>query len=303
MAHLAVVGSHSTNGVAALHSRLLRETVLKDLAGLFPDRFNNKTNGVTPRRWLLLANPGLSALLTEAVGDGWVTDLSQLRGIVPLADDPAFRDGVPRGQARGQGPLRRLAAAFERRVGRPRLALRRADQAHSRVQAAAPERPARAGPLQPPAREPGPRRAAAHGLLRRQGGAGVPPGQGDHPPDQQRRRGDRRRPVRPRPAQGVVPPRVQRHPGPAADPRGRPIRADLDRRVRGQRHEQHEVHDERGADHRHPRRGHHRDGRGGRRGQLLPVRPHRRAGRRTAGAGTALTGTSSTSTRRARPST
>ncbi len=104
MAHLAVVGSHSTNGVAALHSRLLRETVLKDLAGLFPDRFNNKTNGVTPRRWLLLANPGLSTLLTDAVGDGWVTDLSQLRGIVPLADDPAFRAGVPRGQARRPRP-------------------------------------------------------------------------------------------------------------------------------------------------------------------------------------------------------
>jgi starch phosphorylase len=94
MAHLAVVGSHSTNGVAALHSRLLRETVLRDLAGLFPGRFNNKTNGVTPRRWLLLANPGLSALLTDAVGDGWVTDLSGLRGVVTLADDPAFRQGV-----------------------------------------------------------------------------------------------------------------------------------------------------------------------------------------------------------------
>jgi starch phosphorylase len=93
MAHLAVVGSHSTNGVAALHSRLLRETVLKDLAGHFPERFNNKTNGVTPRRWLLLANPGLSAVLTDAVGDGWVTDLAQLRGIVPLADDPGFRQG------------------------------------------------------------------------------------------------------------------------------------------------------------------------------------------------------------------
>jgi starch phosphorylase len=92
MAHLAVVGSHSTNGVAALHSRLLRETVLSDLAGLFPARFNNKTNGVTPRRWLLLANPGLSSLLTEAVGDGWVTELERLGAIAPLADDPAFRE-------------------------------------------------------------------------------------------------------------------------------------------------------------------------------------------------------------------
>jgi starch phosphorylase len=91
MAHLAVVGSHSTNGVAALHSRLLKETVLRDLAGLFPARFNNKTNGVTPRRWLLLANPGLSALLTEAVGDGWITDLTRLRALDRQADDPAFR--------------------------------------------------------------------------------------------------------------------------------------------------------------------------------------------------------------------
>ena len=93
MAHLAVVGSHSTNGVAALHSRLLRETVLRDLAGLFPERFNNKTNGVTPRRWLHLANPGLSKLLTNAIGDGWVGELSRLQDAVPLSDDPAFRQG------------------------------------------------------------------------------------------------------------------------------------------------------------------------------------------------------------------
>jgi starch phosphorylase len=92
MAHLAAVGSHSVNGVAALHSRLLRQTVLKDLAGQFPERFNNKTNGVTPRRWLVLANPGLAALVTDgAGGDGWITDLSQLRAIVPLAGDSAFR--------------------------------------------------------------------------------------------------------------------------------------------------------------------------------------------------------------------
>jgi starch phosphorylase len=93
MAHLATVGTHSTNGVAALHSRLLRETVLKDLAGLFPARFNNKTNGVTPRRWLLLANPALSTLVTDAIGDAWVTDLDRLSKIVPLADDAAFRQG------------------------------------------------------------------------------------------------------------------------------------------------------------------------------------------------------------------
>src|SRR5215472_11005249 len=90
MAHLAIVGSHSTNGVAAIHSRLLRTTVVQDFADLFPERFNNKTNGVTPRRWLLLANPDLSGLVTEAIGDGWITDRSQLRHLIPLADDAAF---------------------------------------------------------------------------------------------------------------------------------------------------------------------------------------------------------------------
>lgn len=92
MANLAIVGTHSTNGVAAIHSKLLRNTTVADLAAMFPDRFNNKTNGVTPRRWLLLANPDLSGLLTEAVGEGWVTDLAKLRQVVPLAEDPAFRE-------------------------------------------------------------------------------------------------------------------------------------------------------------------------------------------------------------------
>jgi starch phosphorylase len=91
MAHLAIVGTHSTNGVAAIHSELLRTRTVKDFADMFPKRFNNKTNGVTPRRWLLLANPELSHLITEAIGDGWITDLSQLRKIVPLANDSAFR--------------------------------------------------------------------------------------------------------------------------------------------------------------------------------------------------------------------
>jgi starch phosphorylase len=91
MANLAIVGSHSTNGVAAIHSRLLRTTTVKDLAELFPDRFSNKTNGVTPRRWLLLANPALSDTITEAIGDGWITDLTQLQKIKPLAEDKSFR--------------------------------------------------------------------------------------------------------------------------------------------------------------------------------------------------------------------
>ncbi|MCL4199450.1 MAG: glycogen/starch/alpha-glucan phosphorylase [Phycisphaerales bacterium] len=92
MANLAVVGSHSTNGVSAIHTQLLRTTTLRDLAEMFPDRFNNKTNGVTPRRWLLLANPPLAEVITHAIGDGWVTDLCQLAQLRPLAEDSGFRD-------------------------------------------------------------------------------------------------------------------------------------------------------------------------------------------------------------------
>ncbi len=92
MANLAVVGSHSTNGVAEIHSNLLRETTLKDLAEIFPERFNNKTNGVTPRRWLLLSNPELSGLITDAIGDGWITDLSRLSELKAFTADRGFRD-------------------------------------------------------------------------------------------------------------------------------------------------------------------------------------------------------------------
>jgi len=92
MANLAIVGSHSTNGVAAIHSALLRSTTVKDLAEMFPERFSNKTNGVTPRRWLLLANPALARIVTETIGDDWITDLGALTRLKPLADDTGFRD-------------------------------------------------------------------------------------------------------------------------------------------------------------------------------------------------------------------
>ena len=91
MANLAIVGSHSANGVAAIHSELLRTHLVADFAEMFPERFNNKTNGVTPRRWLLVANPALATIVTEAIGDGWIADLSQIAKIKPLAEDPAFR--------------------------------------------------------------------------------------------------------------------------------------------------------------------------------------------------------------------
>jgi starch phosphorylase len=91
MAHLACVGSHAINGVAALHTDLLKTSVLKDFHALMPARFSNKTNGVTPRRWIVLGNPRLAALLDDTLGEGWAKDLEALRGLEPLAEDAEFR--------------------------------------------------------------------------------------------------------------------------------------------------------------------------------------------------------------------
>jgi len=91
MAHLATIGSHSVNGVSALHSGLVKTVLFPDFHEIWPEKFNNKTNGITPRRWLKLANPGLADLITEKIGDGWVTDLDQLARLEPLADDMEFQ--------------------------------------------------------------------------------------------------------------------------------------------------------------------------------------------------------------------
>ncbi len=91
MANLAVIGSHSVNGVAALHSELLKHDLFPNFNALFPTRFNNKTNGITPRRWLQASNPRLSRLISDKIGDGWIKDLDQLRQLEPLADDSDFQ--------------------------------------------------------------------------------------------------------------------------------------------------------------------------------------------------------------------
>ncbi|MBF0198135.1 MAG: glycogen/starch/alpha-glucan family phosphorylase, partial [Planctomycetes bacterium] len=91
MANLAIVGSYSVNGVAALHSDLVKTQLVPDFAQMYPEKFNNKTNGVTPRRWLLKANQGLASLISEKIGDGWITGLSDLKKLEPYADDPEFR--------------------------------------------------------------------------------------------------------------------------------------------------------------------------------------------------------------------
>jgi starch phosphorylase len=114
MAHLAFVGSHSVNGVAALHTRILRESTFAELDRARPGRINNKTNGITPRRWLLQCNPALAALVSEAIGDGWATDLGRLRGLARFADDAAFRE---RWAAIKRANKARLAAHARRHCG------------------------------------------------------------------------------------------------------------------------------------------------------------------------------------------
>jgi starch phosphorylase len=114
MAHLAVVGSHRVNGVAELHSTLLRENLFADFARLWPDRFTNITNGVTPRRWLAVANPPLASLLDDAIGDGWRRDLDQLERLEPLIGDPAFQE---RWRQVREKAKQRLAATIREETG------------------------------------------------------------------------------------------------------------------------------------------------------------------------------------------
>jgi starch phosphorylase len=114
MAHLSIVGSHRVNGVSQLHSDLMVQTIFADFAKLYPERFHNKTNGVTPRRWLAQANPGLSGLLDARIGRGWRLDLDQLETLRPLAADPGFRSEFA---AAKLGNKQRLAAYIRRETG------------------------------------------------------------------------------------------------------------------------------------------------------------------------------------------
>ena len=114
MANLACVGSHAINGVAELHTRLLGDTVLKDFHAIWPEKFQNKTNGVTPRRFIMVSNPGLSDLLTETLGEGWGKDLYRLRDIERFADDPAFQQ---RWRAVKLERKQNLARYVETRIG------------------------------------------------------------------------------------------------------------------------------------------------------------------------------------------
>ena len=275
MAHLAVVGSHSTNGVAAIHSRLLRTTVLRELAEQFPGRFNNKTNGVTPRRWLLLANPDLASLITEAIGEDWIVDLSLLEKVLPLAEDAPFRDAFRRARraakARFADWLRSATGQavdpetiFDSQIKRIHEYKRQLlNVLHVLV---------------------------LYNRLRDDPSLDLPPRTvffaGKAAPAYTLAKliihlinnvaavVDADPAVRGR-IKVLFLPEYNVTLAQAPDTGQRRLGADLDRRLRGQRDQQHEVHDQRRADRRHPRRCDDRDGRGGRRGEFLPLRPDR----------------------------
>ncbi|MBP1749653.1 MAG: glycogen/starch/alpha-glucan phosphorylase [Deltaproteobacteria bacterium] len=114
MAHLACVGSHAVNGVAELHSELLKNLVMRDFYELWPEKFTNVTNGVTPRRWMVLANPHMTGLISDKIGDGWITDLQKLKELEPFIDDRAFLDNWRLIKRKSK---ERLALAIKDRTG------------------------------------------------------------------------------------------------------------------------------------------------------------------------------------------
>ncbi len=273
MAHLAALGSHAINGVAALHTELLKTNVLRDFYELTPEKFSNKTNGVTPRRWMVLSNPGLAQLLTARLGVGWIHDLEKLRRLEPLVADRELHEEW---RAIKLHNKTRLAHYIQDRLGiaidpasmfdvlvkrlheykRQHLQVLHILTLYKRIQ-----------------RDPRRRGCAAHLHLRRQGRARLPHGQAHHQAHSLRRRGRQRRPAGAGKAEGGLSPRLQREARPAGLSRRRPFRADLPGRQGSLRNRQHEVRHERRAHHRHPGRRQHRDSRGSGRGELLPLRP------------------------------
>ena len=263
MANLAIVGSHSTNGVSAIHTDLLRTTTVKDLAEMFPERFNNKTNGVTPRRWLLLANPALAGIITEAIGDGWVTDLRRLHGLAPLADDECFREAFLKATYEAKSRFANWLKAATGQIVDPAsifdCQIKRIHEYKRQLLNAL-------------------RIIVLYNRLRDNPGLAMTPRTfffaGKAAPAYRLAKliikfinnladtinGD---PI----AQGRLKVSVRARllciARRATDPGRRRLQPDLDRRVRSEWHEQHEVHDEWGADHRYARR---RDDRDGRRG-------------------------------------
>ena len=147
MANLACVGSHAINGVAALHSELLKQTVLKDFYDLWPEKFLNVTNGVTPRRFLALSNPALSGLITRKIGEGWVKNLEELRRLEEFAEDLEFQRDWRRVKLDEQAGFRGHYPGAHRDHGQSGKSLRHPGEAPARIQAAAFERVAHHHPV------------------------------------------------------------------------------------------------------------------------------------------------------------
>jgi starch phosphorylase len=278
MAHLAIVGSHAVNGVSALHSRLVAESLVPDFAALWPERFQNKTNGVTHRRWLKEINPPLAALLTDAIGEAWVREPQQLERLASLANDPALGE-------------RFLACKLEAKTRladyvRTSLSLRLDPASLFDIQIK------RIHPIQAPASEYplGDLRVSANlrGRLdtrrradlpiRGQSGAELSHGEADHAPDLRRLADHSGGPARTAVSGRCISSRLSSFARRAHDSRRRYQRADLDRRHGGVRYRQHETVAQRSADHWHLRWSEHRDPGTRGREELLSVRSHHRGG-------------------------
>ena len=138
MGTLAFIGSHRINGVSALHTELMRQTVFKDLNAIYPDRINNKTNGITFRRWLIEANPGLTAILVDVLGPAVLDDVSLLEKLADHADDKALQARFKAAKHDNKVALAKIIMARTQTQVDPGRAVRYPDQAHPRIQAPAP---------------------------------------------------------------------------------------------------------------------------------------------------------------------
>jgi hypothetical protein len=265
MGNLAFVGAHSINGVSALHTDLMKATVFRDLHRMYPERINNKTNGITPRRWLMQCNPGLYDLARETMGDGFMDDpRSPARPRGARRADPPSRTPSPAssGATRTASPSlvrERVGiridpnALFDIQIKRIHEYKR---QLLNIIEAVALFDQIRSHPEK--------QLGAARQVLRRQGRAELPPRQADHQARQRRRARHQQRPGGARRAQGRLHAELQCQHRRDPRPGGGPLRADLDRRHGGLGHRQHEVRAQRRADHRHAGRGECRDPRAGR---------------------------------------
>ena len=278
MAHLACVGSHTINGVAQLHSELLKQTVLRDFAELWPGKFCNVTNGDTPRRFVAVSNPSLTQLVTTRIGDGWLQDPHRLRALEPLADDAEFQRQWRDVKLANK---RRLGALIAERTGIAVVPEALFDVMLKRIHEYKRQHLNALHILtlylqlkRDPQADVRP-----HLHLRRQGRARLFHGQAHHQAHHRHRRPGEQRPGRARPVEGRLLPQLQREERALHLSRRRFVRANLHHRQGSERHRQHEVLAQRGAYHRYARRCECRNPRGSRRGEFLPLRPYRRRSR------------------------